>query len=280
MRWGLNMLLFGTEVEQWGDDLLSQLAAAGYQHLEVPVFELNEDRLHAFKKRTDSHGFTLSVCGVFPEGASLAEGDAEAEAACRITRDLLRGAEILEAKMAIGPLYHPVGVHLLPHEPEEHQQRMIRHLRDHIAPLYERAGVRLALEPLNRFETNLINTHATAVAIAEAVNSPAIGMMGDTFHAHIEENSPDEAMANLGNHCFNFHLSESHRGIAGTGQVRWSEWLPHLRDRDLLVFESFSGGIPALATATCVWRDLTGDPVDCARRSLRFLREALEACAS
>lgn len=279
MRWGLNMLLFGTDVEQWGDDLLSQLAAAGYQHLEIPVFELREEPLRAFRKRATAAGFTLSACGVFQEGASIAMGDAEAEAARRTTTEVLRGAEILEAGMVIGPLYHPVGDRLLPHEPEEHQRRMVRYLRELIAPLYEQAGVKLAIEPLNRFETNLINTHETAVAIVSAVNSPAIGMMGDTFHAHIEENSPDQAMANLGAHCFNFHLSESHRGIAGTGQVRWSEWLSHLLDRDLLVFESFSGEIPGLSSATCIWRDLTGDPVDCARESLRFLQKALESCA-
>src|SRR5258708_38369600 len=94
-----------------------------------------------------------------------------------------------------GRMYSPVGKPW----PMDAEQRAaaIRRLVESLSPLADYAGeqgVTLALEPLNRFETSFVNTAEQVMEVVDGVQSPALGVLLDTFHMNIEEHDPAAAI--------------------------------------------------------------------------------------
>lgn len=144
----------------------------------------------------------------------------------------------------------------------------------------EKAGIRIAIEPLNRFETYFLNTQADAAKLVRAIGVKGVGEMYDTFHANIEEKSPRAGVQAMAGHFAHVHISECDRGTPGTGMVRWDETFAALREVKYdgwLVIEAFGRALPALAAATKVWRDLFPTPEQVYVDGLRFMRTKWKA---
>lgn len=92
----------------------------------------------------------------------------------------------------------------------------------------EKAGVMLALEPLNRFETNFLNRHDQAVLLAEAVG-PNCGVCLDAFHINIEEADPYQAILNTGKKLVDFHVADNNRMACGQGFWDWERLIKTLK---------------------------------------------------
>jgi len=90
-------------------------------------------------------------------------------------------------------------------------------------------GVRIAVEPLNRFETYLFNRCAQALALADAV-SPECGVCLDAFHLNIEEEDMYEAIRLAGKRLFDFHIADNNRFAAGLGQLDWPKIIGTLKE--------------------------------------------------
>ncbi len=144
-----------------------------------------------------------------------------------------------------------------------------------LSPALEAARVDLAVEPLNRFETFFLNTTADAIALCEAAPHPRIGILFDTFHSNIEEKSIPASITALGKHLLHFHASENDRGTPGTGHVPWAETFQALNVSGYdawTVIESFGSGIPEIAAATRIWRNLAATPDEIAFEGVKFLK--------
>jgi sugar phosphate isomerase/epimerase len=90
-------------------------------------------------------------------------------------------------------------------------------------------GVRIAVEPLNRFETYLFNRAAQALALADAVG-PECGVCLDAFHLNIEEEDMYEAIRLAGKRLFDFHVADNNRFACGLGQLDWARIVGTLRE--------------------------------------------------
>ena len=84
----------------------------------------------------------------------------------------------------------------------------------------KKVGVKIAVEPLNRFETYLFNRGAQALALADAV-SPECGVCLDAYHIHMEEFNVYDAIRQVGKRLFDFHVADNNRFAAGLGQIDW-----------------------------------------------------------
>ncbi|MGQ9500746.1 MAG: 5-keto-L-gluconate epimerase [Anaerolineae bacterium] len=91
-------------------------------------------------------------------------------------------------------------------------------------------GVRFALEPLNRYETDLIHTVEEGLALIERVGAANFGLLLDTFHMNIEEPSLEESIRIAGAHIFHFHVADSNRWYPGAGHLDFASILSALRD--------------------------------------------------
>ena len=93
----------------------------------------------------------------------------------------------------------------------------------------KKKGVRIAIEPLNRFETYLFNRCAQALALADAI-SPECGVCLDTFHLNIEEEDMYEAIRLAGRRLFDFHVADNNRFAAGLGHLDWAKIVGTLKE--------------------------------------------------
>lgn len=143
-------------------------------------------------------------------------------------------------------------------------------------------GVRLAVEPLNRFETDFCNTGRQAVDLVKRVGSDAVGIMLDTFHMNMEENDLAEAIRHAAPHLMHFQANENHRGYLGTGHIDWPSLCRALFDIDyqgVITLEPFRRTDHRLSVPLAQWKPPAYDEDDDLRHSGQFLRAALHAAA-
>jgi D-psicose/D-tagatose/L-ribulose 3-epimerase len=139
-------------------------------------------------------------------------------------------------------------------------------------------GVKLGIEPLNRFETSFVNLSAQAVEIVDRVDHPSCQIMLDTFHMNIEEKSVGDAIRAAGPRLIHLHSCENDRGAPGSGNVAWDEVAQALQDINYdgpVVIESFTAKVKSIAKAAAIWRPLADSQDALASDGLAFLREKL-----
>jgi D-psicose/D-tagatose/L-ribulose 3-epimerase len=147
-----------------------------------------------------------------------------------------------------------------------------------LKPVARRAqeyGIKIGLEPCNRYETHLINTAAQCVALIERIGEPNLVCHLDTYHMNIEEKGFGNGFRIAGKHCTYVHLSESDRGVPGSGNVDWEDIFKTLKqigfDGDLVI-ESFIALPPEIASALCVWRPVAKSADEVLRQGVPYLK--------
>jgi sugar phosphate isomerase/epimerase len=101
----------------------------------------------------------------------------------------------------------------------------VREVAQHAA----KHGIRIGLEPLNRFETNFLNRHDQALKLMEDVGEPNVGVCLDAFHINIEEADPYQAILTTGKHLVDFHVADNNRRPPGEGTWDWAKLIATLQ---------------------------------------------------
>jgi sugar phosphate isomerase/epimerase len=137
----------------------------------------------------------------------------------------------------------------------------------------QRKGVKIAVEPLNRFETYLFNRCAQALALADAVG-PDCGVCLDAFHLNIEEADMYEAIRLAGKRLFDFHVADNNRFAAGLGHLDWARIVGTLREigYDGALTNEFVA--PVDRTPAAMYPDMVDtNPVDISPEQLKFIQD-------
>ncbi len=179
-------------------------------------------------------------------------------------------------ELVAGPLYGAVGRvrYLSPARRDAALSRVARHL-SLVARYAASRSVRIALEPLNRYDTSLVNTVAQGIELLERIGEPNVGLALDTFHMNIEERSVGKALREAGRQLFYLQACENDRGAVGSGHVPWTEWRDALRSISYdgwVGVESFISSPPGFAEAMRMWRPVAASPQELAGASLSFLQ--------
>ena len=143
----------------------------------------------------------------------------------------------------------------------------------------EKTGRQICLEPLNRFETDFINTCDQALKMIKAVNSPALKLHLDTFHMNIEEKNQAAAIRKAGKYLAHFHACGSDRGTPGNDHIDWkpiAKALKEVRYTGNVVIESFTTDVKVIARAAAIWRRIEPTQTEIAVKGLRFLKQTLK----
>jgi D-psicose/D-tagatose/L-ribulose 3-epimerase len=194
-------------------------------------------------------------------------------------RDSLKAAADMGASQVAGPLYTPVGYFTGTRRTRDEWNRVVDCWHELRADV-KQTGVRVAIEPLNRFETYFLNIASDAAALCEAIGDPNVGILLDTFHCNIEEKSIGPALKAAGRHLMHIHSCENDRGIPGTGNVNWKEFFHTLAEIGYdgwLTIESFGFSLGAISAAAAIWRDLAPTPESIAVEGIAFLRNNVES---
>jgi D-psicose/D-tagatose/L-ribulose 3-epimerase len=259
--------------------LVDKVGALGFDVFEIAVEDPGLIDLQQLKHALRANGLGAVVCGAFGLDRNLSSLDgAVRQNGEAYLRWLVEAAAELEAEVVCGPMYSAVGkAHLAdPAERVREWELAVDGLQK-MSAYAEPLGVKLAMEPLNRFETDMVNIVDQGLALAAAVEAPNLGLHLDTFHMHLEEKDSAAAIRKAGSRVFHVHACENDRGIPGTGQVNWSGVFQALQEIDYqeaVVIESFTPQVQSIARAVCIWREIAPDQDTLARQGLAFLRSA------
>lgn len=262
------------------DDAVEPLARAaarmGYDALELPLEGVGDwDPLRA-RAVLDDLGMGAVVVGAMGPGRSLIARAGDVTATQDYLRDCLDAAAVLGASVVAGPFYAPTGVTWRMSEAE--RAEVTDELRENLAPLAREAadrGLILAVEPLNRYETSVLNTVAQSLDALAPLLGAGVGLALDTYHLNIEEKRPADAVRAAGAAIAHVQVCGSDRGAVGDDHTDWPEMLRALDDagyRGTLGLESFTGENATIAVAASVWRPLATSQDDLAARSIAHLR--------
>ena len=147
-----------------------------------------------------------------------------------------------------------------------------------LQPVAQRAGelgLTLGLEPCNRYETHLLNTAAQTLALLDRIDPRHTAVHLDTYHMNIEEKGIGEGFRVAAGRAPYIHISESDRGVPGSGTIDWEDAFAALAEIGFsgdLVVESFVTLPPEIASALCVWRPVARDRYEVLDQGLAYLR--------
>lgn len=276
MRVGMNLLLWATHVTKEQFPLLAKLKQAGFDGVEIPLFEGDADHYKKLRAELDKNGLACtSVTVVGPDASPISPDANVRKAALDRIKWAVEMSSIIGAENMVGPFHSPLAVFSGEPPTEDEKGRAADVLRQ-AAEFAQKAKVKLCIEYLNRFECYFLTTAADAVALVHRVNHPNFRTMFDTFHAHIEEKSQSGAIWQTAPVLGHVHISENDRGTPGTGQVAWDCAFKTLRKIGYdgwMVIEAFGRALPALAAATRVWRDLFPNPEQVYNHGLAFIKK-------
>jgi D-psicose/D-tagatose/L-ribulose 3-epimerase len=275
MKFGINTLLWTAAFGEEHFGLLPQFKEWGFDGVEIARFSFEDFTTAKVRAALEREGLACTLCSALTGELSLISDDpAVRRAAHEFLITGIRVAAELGSPVFLGPFCSAVGKLTGQRPTETEWKRAVEGLHA-LGTELDACGVRLAHEPLNRFETYFTNTAADAYRLCEEADHPRLGILFDTFHANIEEKDSASAIGAISKRLFHIHTCESDRGIPGTGQVHWSEVLPAIQKAgydDWLVIESFGSRIPEIAAAVCLWRDVAPSAESIAREGVTFLR--------
>ena len=258
--------------------LVSRLAAWGFDLVELPIEDLGDWNPARTAALLQEHGLSASICIAMAPGRELCAADREAvEATQAFLRSSIDVAVTIGSAVIAGPIYASVGRTWRMSAPE--RADLYTSLRKALRPVCEygaERGVRVAIEPLVRYETSVINTVDQALEVIDGLPEEGCGLLIDSYHANVEEPDVPAAFRKAGDRLAHVHLCANDRGVPGVDHMDWSGIrgaLDAIGYRGALVIESFTADNEAIATAASVWRPLASSQDEIARQGIAHLRK-------
>lgn len=262
MKIGFNLLLWTGHVTKENFPLFRKLKAVGYDGVEIPIFDTS-DPAHFTKigQALKDNGLECTAVTVCPDEAhnAISPDAANRQGAIDHLKRVIECGHNAGVQTLCGPYYQVLG-QFTGKYPSEDELNRAAEVHRAISPVAQAAGIKNAIEALNRFEAHLLNTMEQAAKYVKRVGHPNFGTMYDTFHANIEEKDPIAAIETVfrSGKLNHVHISENDRGTPGRGHVNIPAAIKKLKSLGYdgwMTIEAFGGALPDLAAATRVWRD-------------------------
>ncbi len=281
MRFGINTFLFTSPFTNESTPLFKTFKKWGFETVEIPI----EDPSHidpAFvKNELDRHGLVCgSACACMGPGRDFRGTPEEQKTAMDYCKTLLDQMVALDCPSLIGPVYSVVGKAdaVEPARQKEEWALVVTNLKQ-LARYAEDRGRQICVEPLNRFETDFLNTCDQGLKLIKDVGSKAVKLHLDTFHMNIEEKFQGPALRKAGKLLGHFHACGSDRGTPGHDHIDWKSVaaaLKAIKYNGDVVIESFTTDVKVIARAAAIWRRIEPTRDEIAVKGLKFLKKTLK----
>ena len=280
MRFGINTFLFTSPFTNDSTKLFPKFKKWGFETVEIPVEDPSHiDPAHV-KRELDKNGLVCgSVCACMGPDRDLRGDETAQRTGLDYMMKLIDQMVVLDCPSLIGPVYSSVGRADAVPEAEYKQQwkTVVGHLKT-LCKHAQKNGKQVCMEPLNRFETDFMNTADQALKMVADVGSPALKIHLDTFHMNIEEKDQARAIKKVGKLLGHFHACGSDRGTPGNDHIDWEPIAKALKavkyDGDVVI-ESFTTDVKVIARAAAIWRRMEPTTEEIAVKGLKFLKKTL-----
>lgn len=274
------MVRFGSHAFVWvgdwttesGNDAIKAAAFAGADFIEVPLLKPETFDAASHKDALVDAGIGATCSLVLPSGTHMPDHPQKAK---EFLFAALEKAHELGSTYLCGCIAYELGK-LTGSPPTDDERQTVIDTLKKVAAEAHRLGITLGLEACNRYETYMYNTLEDARETVLAVGANNLKLHGDTYHMNIEENGFYDPIVKTADVLDYIHMSESHRGLVGSGTVKWDEvWkaLGEINFQGNLVLESFAAINPDIAAATCLWRPPTEGSERIAAEGIKFLKD-------
>ncbi len=278
LKFGVSTWLWESPFTTQSVALFPKIKAMGYDLVEIPVEDPDLINGREVKKALEENGLGVLVCGAFgPTKDFTHEDPAVHKNSFDYIEKCFALCTVLEAGFLAGPMYSAVGkARLVSQEQKKIEwDRAVSNLGK-VCKSAKNYGLEIALEPLNRFESDLVNTAEDVMRLVRDINEKEAKVLLDGFHMTIEEKNIKEAIKTVGDKLLHVQVSENHRGVPGTGLTPWHDFKSGLEDigyAGAIVIESFTPEIKELAAAVCIWKNLAPSQDEFASDGLQFLKQ-------
>jgi D-psicose/D-tagatose/L-ribulose 3-epimerase len=274
MTIAMNLLLWGTKIDTSLFPVLDEIKALGFEGVEIPIFNLNPDDWHVWRKKLDDLGLKrIAVAINGSDNNPLSMNASERAKALENNKKALDCAAVLGSPLLTGPYHSALGVFTGKPATKKEWQYGVEHIRA-MAEYAATLNITLGLEYLNRFESYLFTCTEDMLRFVKAVNHPNCKVMFDTFHANIEEKDMAKAIKKCGDKLVHIQLSENDRSTLGKGHVDFKKIIKALKSinyEGMLSIEAFSMKL----SAANIWRPMFKSETQLMQDSIQYLRKLL-----
>lgn len=278
MRFGINSFLFTSPFTTTNTGLFPMFKGWGFETVEIPVEDPSHIDAAVVGAAARDHGIAIgSVCACMGPGRDLRGSAEEQKTGMDYMKALLDQMVLLDCPRLIGPVYSVVGrADAVEPDDYKHQWASVVANLQELSAYAEERGRLVCLEPLNRFETDFINTCEQGLAMLADVGSPALKLHLDTFHMNIEEKNQAQSILKAGAHLGHFHACGTDRGTPGNDSLDWNSIVSALRAIQYsgdVVIESFTTDVKVIARAAAIWRRIEPTTEEIAVKGLANLKK-------
>lgn len=280
VKFGVSTWLWTSPFTTETIELFPKIKAMGFDAVEIPVEYPEKIDAKKVKAALDQHGLEAIVCGAFGPTRDLTNDDPAVHETCfQYIVQCLDFCNAWDAKFFAGPMYSAVGKARMVSSEQRKKEwdRAVANIHK-VSKLAQERDLEIALEPLNRFESDMINTAEDVLRLVNDVNHPAAKIMLDGFHMAIEERNIELAITSVGGRLIHLQVAENYRGTPGTGQTPWNSFkqgLQNINYKGVVSIESFTPEVKELAGAVCIWKNLALSQDGFAQDGLQFLKKLL-----
>lgn len=293
MKYGFNLLLWTTDVQESDFGTLEKVKEIGYDGVELPIFNLDVDNFAKIGVKLDELGLgRTSVTVSTDEENPISPDAAIRQKAVDRLKLAVDCAAAAGATHLCGPLHSALGT--FPPSEEllgfrefaargvartDDEWKWCQDVLSQVADHAQKNDVTLVFEYLNRFECYFANSAAEAARFCREIGHPNLKMMYDTFHANIEEKCIRTAVQDCKDQLVHVHISENDRSTPGKGGVNWDASFAALKEAEYdgwMVVEAFGLALPDLAAATKIWRRMYDTEEALCADALAFMKSRVE----
>jgi D-psicose/D-tagatose/L-ribulose 3-epimerase len=279
---GIHALVFagGTAPDEV-TSLLTETKQAGFDLLEMSLHDSAQLDVQAARAALEEAGLGIVCSRGLAFNADVSSDDpAVVERGAALLQESLQITHDLGGTHFTGALYSALGKYSKPLT-EAGRANVVAVLQE-LAKEAALKQMTLGLEVCNRYETNVINTAADALRLADDIGADNVLIHLDTYHMNIEEDDFVRPVHLVGHRLGYVHIGENHRGYLGSGHLDFGAFFHALADIDYrgpITFESFSSAVvsPTLSNDLSIWRNLWNDGPALAAHAHTYLTNSLDA---
>ena len=279
MKYGLNTVLWVYPFSKEDLPLLKKIRDIGYDTVEMSINDHSEENISTIKNALEQYGLDSILVGIpGPEQCLFSEDEAKQKNGREYISGIIDVCKRLGSKTLVGPAYS-AGIHpemVKSDVREKAWEICVKNFRE-LGKYAADNDVKIAIEPLNRYETSFINTADDAIALINDIGLKSVGVQLDVYHMNIEEKNLEDAIVRTGKLLYHMHVPEHDRGTPGTGHTDWkgvARGLEKISFEGAIVIESCDPKIGSpIAEMGAIWRTYDDGQEAIAVRGYDFIKK-------